>query len=65
MTLTAPESRQGKFVLVLAFLATVVAVLGLLLWATIAQAQLPNTTTELDQTPPGAVTVAPGAAVSY
>jgi len=65
MTLTAPKSRQGKFVLVLAFLATVVAVVGLLLWASIAQAQLPNTTTELDQDPDGPAAIAPGAAVSY
>ena len=44
MTLAAPKSRQGKFVLVLAFLAAVVAVLGMLFWSTTARADIPSTT---------------------
>lgn len=40
MTLAAPKSRQGKFVLVLAFLAAVVAVLAVLSWSTTARADI-------------------------
>ena len=49
MTLTAPKSRQGKFVLVLAFLAAaVVAVLGALFWSTTAQADISSVTATVD-----------------
>lgn len=67
MTLTAPRSRRGGFVLVLAILAALVAVSGALLLGNNAQAQLPDTTVELDQAPdsPTPGTVAPGGAVTY
>ncbi len=68
MTLAAPKSRQGKFVLVLAFLATVVAVLGVLAWSTTARADLPTTTVTLSQSPATTATspqVAPGDTVTY
>ena len=48
MTLTAPKSRQGKFVLVLAFLATVIAVLGVLAWSTTARADISSVTIVVD-----------------
>ncbi|MEX2390972.1 MAG: hypothetical protein WD904_05185 [Dehalococcoidia bacterium] len=66
MTLAAPRSRQGKFILVLAMFAALVAVGGALLWANDAQASaLPNTTLELDQNPDGPATIAPGTVVTY
>ena len=45
MTLAAPKSRQGKFILVLAFLAATVAVLGALVWANTAEADIPGGST--------------------
>jgi len=63
MTLAAPKSRQGKFILVLAFLAATVAVLGALVWANTAQADIPaDATVTFSSTP---ATVAVGGAVSY
>lgn len=64
MTLTAPRSRQGRTFLVLAILTALAAVSAALLWSTLASAQLPNTTTELDLDPDGPAMVAPGEAVT-
>ena len=41
MTLAAPRSRQGRLLLVLAFLAATVAVVGTFVWASNAQADVP------------------------
>lgn len=65
MTLAAPRSHQGKLALVLVIFAALVAVSAALVWANIAQAQLPNTTTELDQDPDGPGTIVPGETVTY
>ena len=66
MTLSAPQSRRGIFSLSLVILAALVALAGALLWISSASAApLPNTTIELDQSPDGPGTVAPGAVVSY
>jgi hypothetical protein len=45
MTLAAPRSRQGRLLLVLAFLAATVAVVGTLMWASNAHANVGNSTT--------------------
>ncbi len=45
MTLAAPRSRQGRLLLVLAFLAATVAIVGTFVWASNAQANVPNGTT--------------------
>ncbi len=44
MTLAAPKSRQGKFVLVLAFLAAVIAVAAVFTWSTTARADITTVT---------------------
>ena len=48
MTLAAPKSRQGKSVLVLAFLAAVIAVLGVFIWSTTTHATFAATVTITD-----------------
>jgi hypothetical protein len=66
MTLTAPRSRQGRLLLVLAFLAASVAVVGGFLWANSAQADMPTTTPfTLIQAPASPGPVAPGSTVTY
>ena len=65
MTLAAPRSRQGRLLLVLAFLAASVAVVGAFLWASQASASLPTTTVTLTQSPATPATVSPGDTVTY
>lgn len=65
MTLAAPRSRQGKLTLVLAFGVILAAAVGAFLMVSSAFAALPQTTTELDQSPDGPGTIAPGATVTY
>src|SRR5450756_2144162 len=65
MTLSAPRSRQGKLLLVLAIFAAVAATMGALLWANSAQANMPTTTLTLSQTPAAPGSVAPGGTVTY
>ena len=65
MTLAAPRSRQGKAFLVLAIFAAIAAVAMALLLVQSASADLPSTTTELNQNPDGPATVAPGTVITY
>ena len=66
MTLAAPRSRQGKLLLVLAFLAAVAAVVGAFLWANQAHADLPSTSlTYQSVTRNSGRPVAPGRTVTY
>lgn len=65
MTLAAPKSRRGRFTLVLALLAALVAVGGMFLWSNTTQADMPTTIVTLTQSPAAPGTVNPGQTITY